>query len=294
MLTTKRTKTLICAELDKKSKIIRNIYYDEEGTSDLPKELMDLLEIYEEYEVDDETNRLELLFHFNPGKQLRMYISGQAGVGKSYLIAQLLEEYVRRRTDRKIFLFSQVPQDRDIDNVVAKHNLIEREAFFRVDLNLFIQPKKSKKLVVQSNIPTMEQFKRSLCIFDDIDKIPDDGIKKSIDKLKDVIIATGRDHTYQGDDIDIIITNHQILGGKRTSEIVQQANFVVLFPQGLGSHGIRTTCTKYLNMEDEHVEKILSLNKAHQYAIVHREYPSFVLEQKKIWLIKKKSDDSDD
>ena len=170
MLTTDKTKTLICAELNEKSKIIQNVFYDEKEESDLEKKLKILLDIDEtnkEYVVEDPNNRLELLYHFNPGKQLRMYISGQAGVGKSYLIAQLMEEYVRRRTDRRIFLFSQVPQDKDIDNVVIKHDLIEREVFFRVDLNLFTQQPKSKKVVVQVQKPTMEQFKRSLCIFDD-------------------------------------------------------------------------------------------------------------------------------
>jgi GTP-binding protein EngB required for normal cell division len=241
---------------------------------------------FKEYEAKP-GNRLELFFHFNPGKQLKMYMSGQSGVGKSHLIAQLMKEYVRRYEDRRIIMFSQVPQDKDIDDVVEEHELIERELFFRVDLNLFSQiDPKTRKVNKSIPIPTMEQFKRSLCIFDDIDKIPNKIILKNIDDLKNEMLATGRDHTYQGDDIDIIVSNHQILGGVRTSEILQQANFVVLFPQGLSSHGIKTTCMKYLGMEPEQIKKILSLDAPHQYAIVHRDSPSFVLEQRKIWLIK--------
>ena len=241
--------------------------------------------LFKEYEALP-GNRLELLFFYNPGNQLKMYIPGQSGVGKSYLIAQLLKEYVRRYPERRILLFSQVQQDKDIDNVVAEHDLIERELFMRVDLDSFSQRNAKGKVDTTIKIPTVNDLRNSLCIFDDIDEIPNKQILKNLDDLKNEILATGRDHNYQGDDIDIIVSNHQILGGNRTSKILQQSNYIVLFPQGLPSHGIKTVCLKYCSMEPQHVERILSLNQRYQYAIIHKECPSFVLEQKKIWLIK--------
>jgi len=295
MPTTQKTDTVICAELDDRLKIKRQIYYDVNALNndedDDLKYLLNRLIYFKEYEVRNSENRLELLFHFNPGKQMKMYIPGPSGVGKSYLTAQFMKEYVRRYVDRKVYFFSQVPEDRVIDNVVEEHDLIERNVFVRIDLNMFnyIIPKataKKKINVPPPVIPSIDDFRRSLCIFDDIDEIPNLNIRKNIDAFKDEIIATGRDHSYQGNDIDIIITNHQILGGVRTSKIVQQSNFVVLFPQGLSSHGIKITCSKYLGIDQEQINKILSLNKPYQYAIVHRDAPSFVLEQKKIWLIK--------
>ena len=328
MLTTVPTKQIVCAELDTKLRIKQEIFYDPQTKDEdkpvkqdkmgryicpscqkgiaridnfrnhlkicklkivieeLKSDLKDK-RYFKEYEVLP-GNRLELLFHFNPSQQLRMYISGQAGVGKSYLIAQLLQEYVRRYENRRIFVFSMIPQDKDIDAVVEEHGLIESELFMRVDLKLFSQINSKNKIDTNIQIPVIDSFKNSLCIFDDIDKIPKTmgNTLKNIDALKDQILATGRDHNYQGDDIDIIVSNHQVLGGVRTSEILQQANYVVFFPQGLSSHGIKTACLKYLSMEPEHVNRILKVNGPHQYVIVHRDVPSFVLEQKKIWLIK--------
>jgi len=206
-------------------------------------------------------NRLELLNHFNHEKQMRMYISGQAGVGKSYLIAQFMQEYVRRYVDRRIFVFSMIASDKDIDNVADEHGLIENGQFMRVDLNIFTQTiidkRGNKKIDKSFSGPSMDEFKNSLCIFDDIDKIPLSmgTIRRNIDALKDRIIATGRDHDYNGDNIDVIITNHQTLGGTRTSECIQQCNYIVFFPQGLSSHGIRTVCMDYFKLDQSIVKK---------------------------------------
>ena len=328
MLTLIPTTELVCAELDDKLRIKREIYFDniikDESKTEIKQDEMGRFQcpyckkyiarknnliqhfkscklkiilnnlddikdrrFFKEYEVSNSNNKLELLFHFNRGKQLRMYIPGQAGVGKSYFISQMLKEYVRRYPERKIFIFSQVPRDKDIDSVVEEHELIERELFIRVDLNLFSQINpKTKKVDTSIPIPTINELRNSICIFDDIDEIPNKRILGNLDALKDEIIATGRDHDYQGNDIDIIITNHQTLGGIRTAKILQQSNYIVLFPNGLPSHGIKTVCSKYCNLEPGQINKILSLNERYQYAIIHKESPSFVLEQKKIWLIK--------
>jgi len=124
----------------------------------------------------------------------------------------------------------------------------------------------------------------SLCIFDDIDKIPDKNLQKKIDELKDAILATGRDHEYRGGDIDLIVSNHSSLGYKRTQELLNQATYLVLFPKGTSDHHIKTICMKYCGLNKEQSEKIVNTDS--RYVIIHREMPLFVLEEKKIWLVK--------
>jgi len=333
MLTTNHTKQIICAELNPKSKIVQEIFYDDQTNKEEEKPVkQDKMNRYicpycvkaiaridnfknhlkicklkividefkselkdKKYFSEYETlpgNRLELLNFYNPEKQLRMYISGQAGVGKSYLIAQFMKEYVRRYDNRKIYVFSMVQADKDIDNVVEEYELIENELFMRVDLNQFtkiiIDKRGNKKEDPNFTGLSMELFRNSLCIFDDIDTIPSGTIQRNINALKNHMVMTGRDHGYSGNNIDVIITNHQTLGGEKTKIQIQQCNYIVFFPQGLSSHGIRTICKEYFKLDQSVIKRILNLNKPHEYAILHTESPSFVLEQKKIWLIKPK------
>ena len=74
---------------------------------------------FKHYEVTQDANRLELMMPYNDERGLRMYISGPPRCGKSHLIGQLIREYVRHHPKRPIYLFSQVDNDRAIDEVIA-------------------------------------------------------------------------------------------------------------------------------------------------------------------------------
>ena len=111
---------------------------------------------------------------YNDERGLRMYISGPPRCGKSHLIGQLIREYVRHHPKRLIYMFSQVDNDRAIDEVIADitDNLDwDAKLFVRIDLDTFAETdldmdefrgKTNKKSGTRCG---------SLCIFDDIDKI---------------------------------------------------------------------------------------------------------------------------
>jgi predicted AAA+ superfamily ATPase len=58
---------------------------------------------FKEYTVKDPSHRLELMMPYNDERGLRMYISGPPRCGKSYLIGQLIREYIRHYPKREIF-----------------------------------------------------------------------------------------------------------------------------------------------------------------------------------------------
>ena len=237
---------------------------------------------FEEYTAQ---NRLELMMPYNPEKGLRMYISGPPGCGKSYLIGQTIREYTKQFPKRVIYLFSAVDSDRAIDGVIADiANRWNPKRFKRIDL--------SKLMDIDLDI---EEFRGnaskksgrrvgSLCIFDDIDKIPDKELRKRIDSLKDAIHATGRDHEYRGGDIDIIVSNHLSLDSKRTQELLNQASYLALFPHATSDHHIKTICMKYCGLSKDQVDRITQTQS--RYVIIHRDVPIFVLEERKVWLVK--------
>ena len=153
---------------------------------------------FKEYSVISEDNRLELMMPYNNEKGLRMNIDGPPRCGKSHLIGQTLREYVRHHQDRPIYLFSQVAHERAIDGVmedVGNH--------LRCDLNLFIRVDLDKLLETDLTIEQIRGETGAFTIFDDIDKIPNKDLLARIDKIKDEVLATGRDHQYTGADIDL-------------------------------------------------------------------------------------------
>jgi len=322
MLTFRETDLLVAAELDENTQIVKEIYYTE--PNDKPTDKHDektgkyncgycgkqlgrkdtlinhkklcLVRImtekfetrnFKEYETKQENHRLELMMPYNKERGLRMYISGPPRCGKSYLIGQTIKEYVRHNPKRKIYLFSQVDNDRAIDDTIdllSETTKWKSDNFIRIDLEKFKETDiEMDEFRGKINKRTGKRY-GSLCIFDDIDKIPDNALQKKIDKLKDAILATGRDHEYRGGDIDLIVSNHSSLGYKRTQELLNQATYLVLFPKGTSDHHIRTVCMKYCGLVKEQVEKIIHTES--RYVIIHREMPLFVLEEKKIWLIK--------
>jgi hypothetical protein len=243
-------------------------------------EMSDPTVMFKSYETTRDGHRLELMMPYNHERGLRMYISGPPRCGKSHLIGQLLREYIRHHPKRSIYLFSQVQNDRAIDMVieeVAETLKWKKKRFIRIGLDASL-------LDSEVDIEEFRGKAGSICIFDDIDKIPNKALQKKIDDLKDAILATGRDHKYEGRDIDLIVSNHSSLGYKRTQELLNQATYLVLFPKGTSDHHIQTVCKKYCGLSSVQVRKIIETES--RYVIIHREMPLFALEEKKVWLIK--------
>ena len=314
MLTFKETDLIVAAEIDQSYRIRKEIYFTEEK-NELKTEHDEMTNKYKcgfcnkwikrkdafnlhqrgctakilterfetnyfkQYQVIQPDRRLELMMPYNLERGLRMYISGPPRSGKSHLIGQLIREYIRHHPDRNIFMFSQVNSDRAIDEVIedASRSLRwDRRLFTRIDLKTIME--------TEINVDDFRGEYGSLCVFDDIDKITDKVLQKRVDGIKDAILATGRDHDYNGTDIDLIVSNHSSLEHHRTKELLNQATYVVIFPKGTSDHHLRTVCMKYCGLNKAQVDKIVNTDS--RYVIIHREMPLFVLEEKKVWLVK--------
>ena len=103
-----------------------------------------------------------------------MFISGPPRCGKSHLIGEILREYIRHYPKRPIYLFSQVENDRAIDNVIkdsAVNSKWDSNLFNRIDLSkLSTTDINIDEFRGKINKKTGRRF-GAICIFDDIDKI---------------------------------------------------------------------------------------------------------------------------
>ena len=299
MLTHNKTPFLI-ANIIENNKIIDKIYYDDTknkmkevklnqcpyclrqfGRNDLFKKhlvvcrtkLEYLLRLHEEnpshfrnFSIDRNNDaKLQLAFPLATGERLVMLISGMNGCGKSYFIAQLLDNYLDVYKDRDIFLFSTQEFDDKLDVFRKITRVILDDSFLETELKL-------------------SDLRNSLCIFDDVDGIRNKKLYKAVDALKFDILKNGRDHAGdRKDDIDIIVSNHTVLGGHETKIMIHESFFYVLFPQGTTAHSIDTICRKYVGLNKEQTQKVLKSDS--RAVVIHKNYPRYVMTDKEIFLI---------
>ena len=192
----------------------------------------------------------------NMSRADRIYIAGPTGCGKSTQISMYLDEYKKIFPKKKIFLLSDAPQDR----------LLDQHKPIRIKLD---------EELVSSPIQTME-LKDSICIFDDVDSISDKKIRNAVTSLYDSILKKGSSK----DGIHLIITNHAISDFMRTRNILINSNWIVFFPRcsnNLGYTLQRQGLTK------PQIEKLLKLPSRAVW--LHTNYPMFYVSEHEIALL---------
>ena len=215
---------------------------------------------------NDKEEHLELSFPLANGERLVMFVVGRNGCGKSTFTQKILMNYLKVYKNRKIILFSTQEFDDKLDKVF-------KDKINRVDLGEEFT----------NNPFTLDEIRNSICIFDDVDSIRDKKLKEALFKLRDDILKNGRSHTGdRNEDIDIIITNHDVLGGHDTATMIRESFFYVVFPKGSTSHAINTICKKYSGLKNDQIRRII--DNPQRYVIIHNTHPGYVLTEKEIFL----------
>jgi hypothetical protein len=197
------------------------------------------------------------------------YIAGPSGCGKSYTSALIIKQWKKLYPYGKIYLFSEVKKDKALDKLIN----------WRVDIT-------DKKMIDKPIEP--DEFKNtdgrgenrgSLVIFDDVDTITDKELFKSVHNLLDKLLQTGRHQN-----IDMIVTSHQLMDYKKTRILLQEAQNVIFFPQGGSIYHIDRFLKIYGGVNKHQLKKILGLPS--QWVMFHKSYPQYVLYEHGAFLLK--------
>lgn len=180
-----------------------------------------------------------------------LYITGQSGSGKSYFAGQYINEYKKQYPKRKCYLFSSLSDDKSLD---ANKNIN------RVPL--------SDKFLNTSF--TIEDFKNTLLIFDDIDVIKNKVLKNKLFGILENVLQTGRHQNT-----DVIYTSHVPCAGKDTKIILMEATSVTIFPKTLGARTIKYLLEQYFGLDKDQVKKLKKL-KTRPVTII-KSYPNVIL-----------------
>lgn len=219
-------------------------------------------------EVSNDRSKKEFLIHdegiIQPlprfDKTERAYISGPTDSGKSYFVRKYMEQLRKVYPNRKIYLFSDVEEDEEIDKIP---NLI------RVHLDEDLIKKKPIR---------PETLKNSIVLFDDIDSIQNPKLYKVIAALRDSLLRRGRH-----EDISVICTNHLLTNYKDTRIILNECNTITFFPRSGGTDAIKYTLKKYGGLSSKQIQTVMSLPS--RWIMLYKCYPNFILYEKGVYLL---------
>ena len=212
---------------------------------------------------------------YRPKERITMFIAGPQNCGKSYFIAEFLDEYKQFHPKRPIYLLTGLDEG---DKHFARHNIrkidMDAETIGSLSLEELRNDDKTGKRL------------GCLLIFDDTDRIPSKPLMKKVYDLMGMALSTGRDHTTQnGDaDIDVIITNHEINDFLRTKPMLTECNYLVMFPQ-CSLKKQMDYCLDKVGITKRMKEMITTYNLSRSL-VIHKTYPFYAVMLDRIIMLK--------
>lgn len=194
-----------------------------------------------------------------------LYITGPSGSGKSTYTLNYIKQYKKKYSKSEVWLFSALTEDETIDKCKPKRIMI--------DDRLISEP-----------LP-IEEFKDSLCIFDDIDVIKNKEHRNAVYDLLNAILETGRHFN-----VSCIITNHLPTAGKDTRRVINECHSVTYFPQSGSAGQMKRLLQDYLGLDRATLKRIRKLNT--RWATVFKNFPMCIMTEKLVFTLN--PDESDD
>ena len=184
------------------------------------------------------------------------YITGPSGAGKSTQTRSFCENYTKMYPKNKIYLFSKLEDDPSLDGV---KNLL------RVKID-------DQMLDPETRFDAAD-FKDSMVIFDDTDRIPNKKHLVALNKLKDDIYTNGR-HYNTG----LINTTHRACGGSSTQTALDESHFITVFLNS--GQNYDRLLSHYLDLTKKEIEKVKSFDS--RWITIMRGHPQIIFTEHEI------------
>lgn len=206
---------------------------------------------------------MEDVYMENKGGNKRdtIYIAAPAGSGKSYQVADFARRYRKLYPKRKIYLFSLIKDDPAFEDIpkIIHYN----------DKDFLDQLEESGKPL------EMEDYAKSLVIFDDIDQLEDD-VRKKMTFFRDRLLELGRHNN-----ISVITTAHTITNYKQSRTLLNEADWVIFFPRS-NFQSIRRYLKEYRGLDREQMNKIK--HAPSRWTAVYQKYPTIIMNENEIYI----------
>lgn len=196
------------------------------------------------------------VFQQMPSDTVRvMYVAGPSGSGKSTYTADYSFLFQKIYPDSKIILFSRVHSDPALEGLDYKRVVLTED-------------------LVENPLQIEEVEEGSLVIFDDIDTISNEELRKSLFNFQGQILEIGRHRN-----VKCIITSHLINGNdkKQTRTIMNEAHSVTIFPKAGSLYHIKYYLKQYFGLSVKQINAIVALES--RWVTLFKSYPQIVLTQ---------------
>jgi hypothetical protein len=189
------------------------------------------------------------------------YITAPSGAGKSYYTRELIKQYHKLYPKRDVFVFSSLSECATLDKLkYLKRIKIHEEEFL-------------------SHHFVIDDFKDTLCVFDDTDVIIQKGVKKKVYECLNLILQTGR-HT----NTSCIYTSHLATQGLDTKIILAEAHSVTVFPKNMGGKTSKYLLDQYLGFDKDEIKRLKGIKG--RWATICKSYPMVVLTETEAFLLR--------
>lgn len=195
-----------------------------------------------------------------PKETGRIFVAGPTGSGKSTWVTSYTKEIIKQRRCKHVYIFSNLTEDPVLDSIIPKPKRI------KLDENILDPP------------IALKELKDSVLIFDDIDAIKDDKIRKAVQKLRDEANAEGRHFN-----IWTLSTAHNLLGYGVTRGMLSDCSNIVFFPRAGGDYYIKQFLSKYCGCGKSEIDKIMTLPS--RWVCIKKTYPMMCFYQSGIMLM---------
>ena len=197
------------------------------------------------------------------------YLAGPSGSGKSYTTGLILHQWKKLYPAGKVYLFSEVKEDKALDPQINYRVMIDQKMVQKP-----IEPDEFQNKDKRTGVNL-----GSMVIFDDIDTITDTSLQEAVHKLINKLLQTGRHQN-----LDIIVTSHQLMDYKKTRTILNEAQNVIVFPESGSSYHIKRFLTLYGGMDKHQINRFMKLPS--QWVLLHKSSPQYVMYQHGAFLLR--------
>ena len=185
-----------------------------------------------------------------------LYIVGPSGSGKTTYATNYIKEVQKLHKDYPLYIFSTLTDDfNDLD-----------PKRIRIDRDLVDNP------------IDIKEIQNSICVFDDIDVLPDKKIRESLLGTLNQILEIGRHYN-----VFLIMTNHLATNGKDTKRILNECHSITFFPQAGSGRNLTYLLENYAGLDKKDIKKIKTLKS--RWTTVFKHYPQSILAEKNAYML---------
>ena len=182
------------------------------------------------------------------GQPNRIFVCGRAGSGKSFWVAEYLQQFKKFYPKRRIYLISQKTHDKLLDPLIHK----------RIPIN-----------EIEDAQFTADDFKECLVLFDDVDVISNKKEEKAVFDLIAKILEVGRSlDTY------CILTLHIAASHGQSKRILNACTHFTYFKDS-ATHSNEYVLSNYFGFDKNELKALKKLNS--RSITIIRDVPQLVL-----------------